>query len=191
MAKRQIITLGGLPGSGKSTIRESLARRLGYKTFSTGNFTRHLAKERGMTLQEFNELVATDKNLDLLIDAELERIEKEEDKIIVDSHLAFHFVPSSYKVYFIISINEAARRIFHDVHAPLRVESGDIMPTFEETKERTIARIENHKERYMNHYGINPYEEDHYNLVVNTETHTPDEITEIIAKGYEAWLEHE
>lgn len=191
MNKRQIITLGGLPGSGKSTIREALAIRLGYKTFSTGSFTRHLAKERGVTLQEFNEIVAKDKNLDLLIDAELERIEQEEDKIIVDSHLAFHFVPSSFKVYFTISIDEAARRIFNDVGSPLRIESGDIMDTLEETKERTVARIQNHKERYMNHYGLDPYLEDHYNLVINTETHKPEHVTELIVEGYRAWLEHE
>lgn len=188
MAKRQIITLGGLPGSGKSTIREVLAERLGYKTFSTGSFARHLAKERGMSLQDFNDMVAKDKNLDLLIDAELERIEKEDNKIIVDSHLAFHFVPSSFKVYFEISIDEAARRIFNDTDEKQRVESGDIMETLEATKERTVARIENHTERYMKHYGINPYDRTQYDLVINTEKNNPEEITEMIVEGYRNWL---
>ncbi|NCN52696.1 AAA family ATPase [Candidatus Parcubacteria bacterium] len=191
MPKRTIITLGGMPGSGKSTIREMLATQLGYKTFSTGNFTRHLAKERGITLQEMNEIVAKDKALEMRIDAELERIEAEENNIIVDSHLAFHFVPSSFKVYFDISLDEATRRIFNDTGAKLRVESGDIMETLEATKERTLARIENHRSRYKEHYGLNPYDGSQYDLVVNTEESDPEAITDAVVAGYKKWLKDE
>ena len=46
-----------------------------------------------MTLEAFNELAASSIEVDHLIDAELERIEQEEDNFVIDSHLAFHFVP--------------------------------------------------------------------------------------------------
>lgn len=94
--KKHIITLGGLPGSGKSTIKRILADMLDYQTFSTGDFVRDMAYERNLSLEEFNELIRHDKTLDLLIDDRLKHIETEEDNFIIDSHLAFHFVPSGF-----------------------------------------------------------------------------------------------
>lgn len=188
MNKKHIIILGGYPGSGKSTIKRLLAERLNYRTFSTGDFVRDLASSRGMTLEEFNEVIAQTKDIDLLIDDELERIEAEEDFYVVDSHLAFHFIPSGFSVYLDISLDESARRIFNDREAEMRIKSGDIMNTYEEAKHRTQKRIENHKERYHRHYGVDPYLPSQYSLVINSEAHTPEEIAEQIFYAYTEWI---
>ena len=188
MAKRHIIILGGYPGSGKSTVRGLLAKRLGYTMFSTGDFVRSLAHERGMTLEEFNEKVAGDKDLDLLIDAELEHIERDGDYYVVDSHLAFHFIPSGFSVYLSISPEVAAQRIFNDRHSEMRQKTGDVMDTIEESRLRTQKRIENHRERYMRHYGIDPYVPENYNFIADSETHSPDELVELIIPAFESWL---
>jgi cytidylate kinase len=189
MAKKHIITLGGFPGSGKSTVKKLLGTRLGYTTFSTGDFTRRLAHERGITLEEFNEQIANGgKELDHLIDEELMRIEREADTYVIDSHLAFHFVPSAFSVYLDISFDTAAERIFNDRDAEIRVLSGDTMHTLEEARERTMKRVLNHKDRYMRHYGINPYLPSEHKHVINTETLIPQEIVEEILIAYNDWL---
>lgn len=187
--KKHIVTLGGLPGSGKSTVRGLLAEKLEYESFSTGDFTRKLARERGMTLEEFNEVVAGDRELDVLIDKEQKRIEKEGDYMVIDAHLGFYFVPSSFKVFLNISIDEAARRIFEDRDKAVRKESGDTMETIEEAKERTLRRIENHKKRYLKHYGVHLYDVKNYDFVMNTEGTSPEEIANAIITAYTNWLD--
>lgn len=186
--KKRIITLGGLPGSGKSTTKKLLAERLNFKPFSTGDFVRNLARERGMTLEEFNEVVAEDKSLDELIDTEHQRIEKEADKMVIDSHLGFHFVPSAFHVYLNISPEISAARVFNDRESNVRKQSGDSMMTLEEAKVRTQKRIDNHLKRYEKHYGINPYDILKYDLVINTEETEPEEVVEMIIEKFNKWL---
>lgn len=185
--KKHIITLGGFPGSGKSTTKNLLAEALGYKTFSTGDFVRDLAHERGLSLEEFNDLVTHDKSLDRLIDEKLEHIEAFEDYYILDSHLAVHFVPSSFSVYLHISPEKSAERIYNDAHSPSRIKSKDTMDTVEEALLRTQKRVANHIDRYMRHYGVNPYLESNYALVIDTEKLTPEEITQTILDTYAKW----
>ncbi len=186
--KKHIITLGGLPGSGKSTVKRILAEMLGYNTFSTGDFVREMAFERNLTLEEFNELIRHDKTLDLLIDDRLKQIEENEDSYVIDSHLAFHFVPSSFSVFLTISAERSAERIFNDTSSQTRIKSGDTMKTLAEALEKTQRRVQNHIERYTSLYAVNPYIEAHYQLVVNTEHETPEHIAQIVFNAYQNWL---
>ena len=188
MAKKHIITLGGYPGSGKTTVRQLLADKLGYSVFSTGHFARSLAEERGMTLEAFNELATKSAETDHLIDAELERIEHEENNYVIDSHLAFHFVPSAFSVYLDISIETAVSRVFGDRDSDIRKRSGDTTETLDEARVKTEGRIRNHENRYMQHYGINPYKKEQYIFVINSEDKRPEEVTEEILIAYKAWL---
>jgi predicted cytidylate kinase len=189
MAKKHIVTLGGPPGSGKSTVGRLLAEKLDYASFSTGNFARSIAIEQGLTLEVFNELVAEDGSLDEKIDHEQQRIEAEGDRYIIDAHLGFYFVPSSFKVYLDITPEESAHRIFNDRDATLRKASGDTMATYEEALERTKKRTENHLARYKEHYGINPYDTTQYDLVIDSTSKQPAEIAEEILTAYNRWLE--
>ncbi len=186
--KKHIITLGGYPGSGKSTAKRVLAEKLGYRTFSTGDYVREMAIARGMTLEAFNELVAGSKEIEEAIDAKLKHIENSEDNYVIDSHLAFHFIPSAFSVFLDITLETAAKRIFGDRDADIRVRSGDIMETLDEAMERTQRRIDNHRDRYSRHYGVDPYVRTQYDYVVNSELLTPEESMEEILIAYEAWL---
>jgi cytidylate kinase len=188
MAKKHIIVLGGLPGSGKSTTVGVIAERLGYDTFSTGDFTREMAIERGLTLEAFNEECARSGDIDHTIDAELKKIEGSKDKMVVDSHLAFHFIPSSFKVFLDISLEQSAKRIFNDSTSAIRKRSGDTMETLEEAYERTQKRIENHKERYRRLYGLDPYDASQFDLIVDATRDTPEDIATMVIDAYNAWL---
>lgn len=188
MSKKHIITLGGLPGSGKSTVKRLLVEALNYQSFSTGDFARSLAVGRGLSLEEFNELVTKDKSLDLHIDEEQTRIGLEEDGYIIDSILGFHFIPDSFKIHLSVPLEVSAKRIFGDKNSALRVASHDSPDTYEETLEKTRRRIENHKERYFNHYGVHIYDEQNFDLVIDTTSKTPQEVAEAILTAYKIWL---
>jgi CMP/dCMP kinase len=189
MARKSIITLGGLPGSGKSTTLKLLGDALGFEIFSTGGLVRTMAEERGMSLEAFNELIATDKSIDLEIDSRQEAMEQNGSNLVVDSHLGFHFIPSGFNVYLKISPEESAKRVYNDSDSKVRVQSGDSMTTLQEAVERTRKRIENHRKRYMEFYGVNPYDETRYDLVVDSEKNSPEEVTQIILEEYKRWLE--
>jgi len=185
--KKNIICLGGLPGGGKSTVRDEIAEQLEMKMFSTGDYMRSLAKERGMTFDEFNAHIATHKEDDELIDLELKRIQAEEDNMVIDSHLAFHFVPSGFKVFFSVSVEESARRIYQDRDRETRKSVGDVMDSVEEAQSRIQARIDNHNDRYMRHYGLSPYDESQYDFVVDTEKYNAEEVTEHVIAAFKQW----
>ena len=48
-----LITISGLPGSGKTTVARLLSRQLGIPHVYAGDMYRKAAEERGMTLEEF------------------------------------------------------------------------------------------------------------------------------------------
>jgi predicted cytidylate kinase len=189
--KKRIITLGGIPGSGKSTVKRLLAEKLGYQMLSTGDFVREMAHARNLTLEAFNDLIIQDKKLDEEIDARLIELEQHGDRYVVDSHLAFHFIPSGFSVLLTVSPERSAERIFNDAHSPSRSMSGDVMQTLEEARERTARRIQNHVERYQKHYGVDPYHPELYDLVVDTENSKAEETAERILVAYMEWLESE
>jgi CMP/dCMP kinase len=188
MEKRHIISLGGLPGSGKSTVKKILAEQLGMESFSTGDFMRAMAVKRGLSFDEFNALIATDESIDNQIDAELVGIEAMGNYLIVDSHLAFHFVPSSFKVFLSVPLNVSAERIYRDGERETRKSVGDTMASIAEAKVRIQARIDNHNDRYQRFYGVQPYDETQYDLVIDTSRHSPAEVATIITDAYTQWL---
>ncbi|MCA9367971.1 AAA family ATPase [Candidatus Kaiserbacteria bacterium] len=189
MEKKHIITLGGLPGAGKSTVRKLLAEALGYQTFYTGGFARQLAEERGVSLEDLNEQIVNDKSLDEIIDAEQSRINAEEDNYVVDAHIGFHFIPNSFKVFLTVPIEVSAERIFKDATSEIRQRSGDSMQSYEEAFVRTQKRIDNHTLRYKKHYGIDVYDPSQFDLVIDTSHLTPAQVVAQILTAYRTWVE--
>lgn len=186
--KKDIIVIGGYPGSGKSTVRKILAEKLGYKSFSAGDFSRKLAEERGMTLEEFNEFIATQgEEFDNLIDKEQKRIEAQENEYVVDAHVGFHFIPSGFKVFLMIPIETSAKRIYEDRDSDIRVQSGDSMSSYEEALRRTKKRIENHKLRYKKHYGVNVYDVSQFDLVIDNSDMKAEAVAQEIIEAFNKW----
>lgn len=185
--KKDIISLGGLPGSGKSTVKALIAKEFDWSSFSTGDFMRQMALARGISFDEFNALIAHEKSIDEKIDAELILIEQTKDNLIIDSHLAFHFVPSSYKVFLQVSLDISAQRIYLDGEKESRKSVGDVMNSVDEATARIKARIDNHNDRYLRFYGVSPYDTSQYDLVIDSEKYSPSEVAGQIINGFQSW----
>ena len=89
------ITLGGTAGSGKSTAAKLLAKKLGYKHYSMGDFQREIAEEKGISLLELGKLEEKVKSLDEEVDQRQIELGRKEDNFVIDSRLGFHFIPNS------------------------------------------------------------------------------------------------
>lgn len=172
-----IITISGTPGSGKGTVGKELAKILNCSFFSMGDIRREYAKQKNITLEHLNKLAETNPESDKLVDEYLVVLGHCEKNIIVDSRLGFHFIPNSFKVF--LDADEKVRAI-RITNTERGVEKyATVNDAIKKLRERQKSDIK----RYMNLYGINPYDINvkKYDLVLDTTNMTPLDVANIIA----------
>ena len=94
-----IITISGDIGSGKSTTGKLPCKKLDFNYLSTGAIQRQIAADMGMTTLELNHLTDSRLDIDEKIDSYTRALNDQDDNYVVDSRLAWHFIPKSYKVF--------------------------------------------------------------------------------------------
>jgi cytidylate kinase len=182
------ITITGKLGSGKSTVAKKLVEQYGFEIFSTGAILRAAAAERGMDVLELNkELSAkldSDRSMDDLIDNTTIRVaaERKDDKLIFDSRMAWHFVPDSFKVFVTVAPCVAAERVMKDPRP------GEPAEDVDELCAELVERSKVEQARFQALYGVDYYDYNNYNLVVDSSNRTPDEIVSIIWEGFNAYM---
>ena len=182
-----IITISGAPGSGKTTIAEELARVLGYKHYSNGDYMRQMAVNRGMTLNDLTILAMNDASIDHEIDAQSKKlVERAEDDFVIDARLGYHFIPNSFKVYLSVSEEEAARRIFQKQREH---ESKRKYVDEEEAHAFIRKRMASEVQRYQSSYGLRCHdtEASGYDIILDTTELSPDEVVEHLLRAIEAF----
>ena len=162
------ITIFGLAGTGTTSAGKLLAEKLGYKFVSSGNMFREMAKENGIALNEFEEMTNNDPKFDSELDKKIKEFGEKDDNFVVESRLAWYFIPDSIKVKLICDFDERIRR----------VAARDKIP-FEEAREHNKFRDKKIAERYAKYYGIMDFNDDKFDLVIDT-TNTP--IPEVVSK---------
>ncbi len=160
------ITISGNLGSGKSVVADAVAKKYGLKRYSSGDFVREMAKEKGVNLLELNKMAEKDPSIDKAIDERTKKLAETEDNFVIDSRIGFHFIPNAIKIHMKVEPGEAARRIIS------RKQAGEEGETeIEETKKHVIERKRSEQARYQKYYGIDVEDESQYDIVFDT-THT-------------------
>jgi cytidylate kinase len=183
---KHIITLGGLPGSGKSSTANRLATELGYQRFSSGDFLRQVGISRGLSVEEISALAKTEPAIDVEVDAAV-RAAGKQDNVVIDSRLAFHWIPESFKVFLKLDLHTSAERTYAQIKQGGRL--GQVGGSVEEIYKNTLERVSNEQKRYTSKYNIDYLEEKNYDLVIDTAAHTLEEVVKIILEKYKARLE--
>lgn len=184
--QKRIITLCGLPGSGKSSTAFGLATSLGYKHFSSGDLFRAMAKERGISVEEINKRAELEQEIDHAVDERLRNM-ADDDQLIIDSRMAWHWMPKSFKVFLKIDPRTAAERTFKQMQEKARVsQDGD---SVEEVYKKTVERTESEIKRYASLYNVDYTDESNYDLVVDTAQHSLEEVVHVIITKYKEFLE--
>lgn len=186
--KKRILTIAGDLGSGKSTTADLVADALRYKRFSSGSLMRKMAEKRGVTIREMNELAETNPHIDQEIDSTIKRIGEEEDELVIDSRTAWHWIPNSFKVYLTLTPEHAAERIFNSLHIKdsvrTKTERGS---TVEEVRNDTLSRAKSERKRFIERYGIDSTDTSQFDVVIETETHSPEQVTNKVIEEYTKW----
>lgn len=186
--KKKIITIAGKLGSGKSTTSSLLSEKLSYEKFSSGDFFRQVGLDRGLTLLELSKLAETDDSIDIETDNKVREAGQKEN-IILESRLAYHFVPESFKVYLTLDTKESAKRMFEDLENNPHRKATEDYSSVEEMEEKVKERYASEKLRYKKLYNVDTTDTSKFDLIIDTSKHSPDEVCEIIIRKYLNWLE--
>lgn len=165
-----IISISGVPGSGKTSAAKILAKRLGMKFYSMGDLRGKMAEERGLTIDELNKLGEQEAFTDKEVDDYQRELGRREDNFVIEGRLSWRFIPSSFKIFLDCEPNEAARRVFEARRSkslPDRLDEpayANVEETRRELDERTASDVR----RYAKYYGVDYRDPSHYDLVLDT-----------------------
>ncbi len=177
----KIITISGMLGSGKSTVAKILAQKLDYGYYSTGNAQREIAKKRGVTTLELNRLADTDPSIDEEIDGVFKKFNAVPNKgYVIDSRLAFFFVPSSIKIKLNVDVTEAGRRIFNDTERTGEKKYATVQESVDSLRARRASEVE----RFKRIYHVDIDNDENFDYVLNSTNHTPEEIADLIIQKF-------
>jgi len=164
------ITLFGLAGTGTSSVGKALSKKLGYTFMSTGNIFRAKADSLGLTLHQFEELCNQNPEHDKALDQEVKKFGDGNDNFVIESRLAWYFIPDSIKIKLHCDFSERIRR----------VAKRDVV-TVDKAKELTVAREAFGAQRYKDFYGITDFAPDSaFDLSIDTTTTPIEKVLERI-----------
>jgi CMP/dCMP kinase len=180
------ISITGDLGSGKSRVSHILCTETDFRYMSTGQIQRQLAHSLGMDTLEMNRRADTDPSIDEQIDGALMALNNSLEGYVIDSRLAWHFVPSSFKVFLKTDLEESVRRIMTD-----QARNSEGYASAAEAAEKIMARKASENNRFLEKYNANCSNLDNFDIIVDTTDRTPDEVAAIILKAAQRWIDGE
>ncbi|MDD2665639.1 MAG: AAA family ATPase [Methanocellales archaeon] len=170
-----IITLGGLSGSGTSTVGRMLADMLQFDIVSAGDMFRNMAKERGVSLLELGKLAEVDPKIDKMIDERQAEIAKKKDNVLIEGRLSGWMVDGDIKIWLKAPVESRCSRVASREGIPFDQALHD-------AKERDECDAKRHRELYQ----IDINDLTHYDLVVDSSKWDKDGVAKILYASIKA-----
>ena len=181
-----IITITGKPCSGKGTVSKEFCKKYNFKYICTGDMFRELANQYGYsTVLEFQQNYPNIEEIDKIIDNKTTEMGENQlqENIVIDSRLAWNFIPNSFKVFIDVDWQVAGERLFTAGRQNEQAKSP------EEASKILKERWETENSRYSKIYNTNNLNPNNYNLVISSNNLTPEEVVEIIHKEYQEFMQ--
>ncbi len=184
LPKKSIVTITGDSGSGVTTVTARLAESLDYRKFNAGELYRSLAKQYGISLDKLDRFIESNRLIDQEIDTLVRRL-GQGDELVLAARLGFYWIHESFSVYLRVDPETAAKRVYEDIVSGRRKE--EHAESVLEVAENLERRFESTKARYLRDYGIDISYTRHFDLVIDTDGKTPEEVVGTIRAAYRAW----
>lgn len=169
-----LITISGLPGSGKTTVARLVAQALALEHVYAGNIFREQARARGLSLEDYLRRAESDP----AIDQELDRRMRERaaaGRAVLEGRLAAFAADEA---------GVPALKVFLDASEAVRAErirAREGGATADRLRD-IQAREASDRRRYRALYGVDYHDHDRYDLVLDTGQRTPADIAEAIVR---------
>ena len=173
-----LITISGLPGSGKTTVARLVARELGLEHVYAGEIFRRRAEERGIPLAEYLRMAETDEAIDRELDAQM-LARAARGQAVLEGRLAAYIAEQA---------GVPALKVFLDASEAVRAEriagreGGATTERLREIQEREASD----RRRYLVLYGVDYHDRGRYDLVMATDRQTPEELARAIVRDSRA-----
>jgi predicted cytidylate kinase len=178
---QQTIALSGELGSGKSSVAQRVAGALGARTVSTGEAQRRIAGLRGISTLELNRLSEHDPTVDEEIDSVFRSLATVDEPLVVDSRLAWHFLPEAFAVHLVVDPREGARRALERPAA-----ATEQYRSLSDAQEKIGSRVESERRRFLTVYGVDIFRLRNYHLVIDTSQADADEVAGRVVSAFRA-----
>ena len=170
-----IVTIGGLPGAGKTTVAKKAAEDLAIKHVNIGEIFRGLAEARAMTLEEFGEFARRNPDVDKSIDAKTLDLAKG-GNVLLEGRLTGPMLKrngvQAFQVWLEAPLKVRAQRIAgrDGLSVPSAVAA-------------TQAREKVEWDRYFEIYGIDLRDTSGYDLVIDTSEKPAEAVTKEVTSA--------
>lgn len=158
--KIEKLAVGGLAGTGKSTIAKFVAKLLGYKFVSVGKYFHEIAVREKVDPSVLESMALSDHRYDREVDKRVaSRDRRAKKSYVIEGRIAVWNVKDpTLKILFVCNDPERWKRI---------ADREKI--SYEKARDLTIHREEAAKERYYKLYGIEDItDRKHYDFVIDT-----------------------
>lgn len=182
-----IITITGRPCSGKGTASKEFCKKYGFEYIGTGNMFREYAKQYGYDILSFQEQSSIVTKIDKLIDTKIYEIGQTRlnNNIVIDSRLAWHFIPNSFKVFIDIDDETAGQRLLN------ANRDSESVQTLDEAISSLKQRWNVENSRYQELYNIDNLNLKNYDLIINSKDLTPEQVVEKIYENYKNFIKNQ
>ncbi|MFW9799001.1 MAG: (d)CMP kinase [Candidatus Thorarchaeota archaeon] len=176
---KRVVTIGGLHGTGKSSVADRISKEFDLRRVSAGIIFRRLAEERGLTLEEFSRIAEQDEQIDLLLDETL-KTEAEKGNAVIDGQLAAWMAGDNadFKILLTAPLSVRIRRI-----------SERDGTDYDYAKRETIAREGSESARYREFYGVDISDQSIYDLILRTDRYDLDGVITILTTAIRTFFE--
>ena len=175
------VTISGHPGSGTSTLVNSLSQSLNWEKLNGGQIFRDMAEEQGLSLEEFGHKCKEDESVDQTL-----------DKLLVDTMISQdspEIVESRLSGWWAYKNNLQCPRIWVDVSEEVRAErvvnreGGSIDLQLNLIRER----MNSDASRYMQFYGLDINSHVPYTYVIDSDQKDAEEVLRDVLKHLEEY----
>lgn len=172
-----LITISGVPGSGKTTVARLLSKQLGIPHVYAGDVYREQARERGLSLAQLNELAEKDHSIDRELDDRLAEYARR-GNVVLEGRLAGFIArdveANALKVWLTATDRVRADRVAER-------EGADAARVLQEN----TARHDSDAKRYKLIYGYDLDDTSIYDLSLVTDDQTPEAVARTILAAAE------
>ncbi|MFN8626298.1 MAG: nucleoside monophosphate kinase [Candidatus Binatia bacterium] len=173
-----LITISGVPGSGKTTVARRLSQRLGIPHVYAGDLYRREADDRALSLEEFNHLSERDHSIDRALDAKMAGYARQGGVVLEGRLAGFIAVQEgvdALKVWLTASDEVCARRV-----AQREGQNAQDVVRQNRARQRSDAK------RYKEIYGFDLDDTSIYDVILHSDNETPEALAETILARVEA-----